>query len=165
MKHRTGYLFKRGTAFYLRWTVKGKIFSQALRDDKGTAITSLKDAQTKRVEIMQGFTVGDEVSALESIAGKLAARQADAAAVQDSKNLSLRIQDAWYGYVTKYELRDRGGDLTLTRYEGHWKRFLSWMATAYPEVEYLRDVTETIAVEYASDLSGAGLGANSPLRS
>ena len=41
MKHRTGYLFKRGTAFYLRWTVKGKIFSQALRDDKGTAITSL----------------------------------------------------------------------------------------------------------------------------
>src|SRR5947208_13461688 len=34
-KSRTCRLFKRGDNFYVRWSVEGKVFSKALRDDSG----------------------------------------------------------------------------------------------------------------------------------
>ena len=39
-KHRTGHIFKRGDNFYVRWLVNGKVFSKALRDDRGEPITT-----------------------------------------------------------------------------------------------------------------------------
>ncbi|MEI6810248.1 MAG: site-specific integrase, partial [bacterium] len=81
-------------------------------------------------------------------------------AVEDA-DPPLRIQEAWGIYVTKYGVRDRGGDVTLNGYEGHWTRFSAWLAAAHPGVQYLRDITEAIGIEYASDLSGSGLSANS----
>ena len=43
-KHRTGHLFKRGSNFYVRWAVNGKVFSKSLRDDNGNPIISIRTA-------------------------------------------------------------------------------------------------------------------------
>lgn len=159
MKHRTGHLFKRGEAFYLRWRVNGKVFSKGLRDADGNPITSRKDADTKRVEMMQGFTVGNEVSALESIAGKLAGRQADAAAIEDRKNPPLTVVTAWNTYERAGNRPDSGPE-TLSTYALQWGCFVRWLAEHHPEAASLRQVTRNIAEEYAEHLTKRGVTAN-----
>ena len=67
MKHRTGHLFKRGTNFYVRWSVAGKIFSKALRDDKGNPIKARREAEEAKHKVMAPFFVADQAAALESI--------------------------------------------------------------------------------------------------
>ena len=56
----------------------------------------------------------------------------------------MRVQDVWTAYETA-PARPDPGDLTLTRYDGHWTRFSSWLASA---------------TEYAADLLRAGYGPN-----
>ena len=70
-KHRTGHLFKRGANFYCRWTVSGKVFSKALRDDQGNPITAKREAEEAQLKLMAAFVVADEATALESIVAKL----------------------------------------------------------------------------------------------
>ena len=79
MKHRTGHLFRRGKAFYVRWAVEGKVFSKALRDENGKAITTKRDAEEAQRKLMAPFAVADEAAALESIVGKLEGRKAELA--------------------------------------------------------------------------------------
>jgi hypothetical protein len=42
--HRTGDLFKRGSSYYVRALVEGKVIVKALRDDSGNAITRIREA-------------------------------------------------------------------------------------------------------------------------
>src|SRR5437762_14182612 len=99
MKHRTGHLFKRGPNFYVRWTVEGKVFSKALRDEDGNPITTKRDAEEAKLKLMAPFVVADEAAALESIVGKLEGRKAELAEWEDHQNPPLPISQGWGAFL------------------------------------------------------------------
>jgi integrase len=156
MKHRTGHLFKRGPNFYIRWTVEGKVFSKALRDENGQPITTKREAEEARQKVMAPFVVGDETAALESIVGKLEGRKAELAKWEDQQNPALPLARAWSEYLASTKRPDTGPD-TLAVYEGQFGQFTKWMAEKHPEATTLCDVNESIAEEYASYLNGGRL--------
>ena len=122
MKHRTGHLFRRGTNFYVRWTVNGKVISKALRDDNGNAITTKRDAEEARQKVMAPFAVADEATALQSIVGKLAGRKAELAKWEDAQNPALPINQAWTAFLASANRPDSGNE-TLYQYECQWSAF------------------------------------------
>jgi integrase len=152
MKHRTGYLFKRGDNFYVRWTVNGKTITKALRDDNGQPITTKRAAEDARTKVMAPFTVADEAAGLESIAGQLAGRKAELATLEEQNNPPMPFVRAWSEFLASGARPDTGPD-TLAVYEGQFGQFVDWMKEHHPELNALRDVTTAIAQEYASYLS------------
>ena len=159
MKHRTGHLFKRGTNFYVRWTIEGKVFSKALRDNNGKAVTTRREAEEARQKIMAPFAVADEAAALESIVGKLEGRKAELAELEEQKNPPLLISQAWAQFKDSPNRQDTGAE-TLYQYECQFSAFAEWMKEKHPEALALRDVTKEIAEEYASTLNGGRFSPN-----
>ena len=151
-KHRTGHLFKRGSNFYVRWAVNGKVFSKSLRDDNGNPITNQRDAEEAQTKIMASFVVADEATALQSIAAKLEGRKAELAKWEDEQNPPLTIGQAWSGFLGSPNRPD-SGDSTLRQYEFQWQAFADWMKEKHPDALTLRDVTKEIAEEYATSLN------------
>ncbi|MGO9203276.1 MAG: tyrosine-type recombinase/integrase [Limisphaerales bacterium] len=158
MKHRTGHLFRRGPNFYVRWTVEGKVFSKALRDENGNAITTKRQAEEARQKVMAPFTVADEAAALESIVGKLEGRKAEITKWEDEQNPPLPLASAWTEYLASPNRPDTGKD-TLEVYQGQWSMFTAWMQQKHPERLTLRDVSKEIAEDYAATMNG---GSRSP---
>lgn len=158
-KHRTGHLFKRGSNFYVRWAVDGKIFSRALRDAAGNPITTRREAEEARVKVMAPFTVADETAALESIAAKIEGRKAELTRLENEQNPPLAIATAWAEFLASPSRPDTGPD-TLVIYEYQFARWVEWMKEKHPEVSTLRAVTKEIAEEYAGTLNNGMLTAN-----
>jgi integrase len=151
-KHRTGHLFKRGANFYCRWTVNGKVFSKALRDDQGNPITARREADEAQLKLMAAFVVADEATALESIVAKLDGRKAELARLEDQQNPPLGIAGAWMDYIAAPNRPD-SGESTLRQYEFQYAAFARWMQEKQPHIVTLRDVVQPIAEEYAASLN------------
>lgn len=151
MKHRTGYLFKRGDNFYISWRVNGKPFTKALRDEKGDPITTKREAEEARVKLMAPFTVATEAAALESVVGKLAGRQAELAKFEDEQNPPLSLGQAWSEYLSSPNRPDSGEE-TLYQYRCQYSAFENWTKEKHPDVLTLRGVTSEIAEAYAAHL-------------
>lgn len=158
-KHRTGHIFKRGANFYCRWIVNGKVFSKALRDSNGEPISNRRDAEEAKTKFMAPFTVADEASALESIAGKLEGRKAELIRLQDEQNPALLISHAWTAFLASPNRPDSGEE-TLYQYECQFSAFVDWMKAKHAEAPAMRDVTKTIAEEYAASLNGGRFSPN-----
>ncbi|MHC1764938.1 MAG: tyrosine-type recombinase/integrase [Verrucomicrobiia bacterium] len=158
-KHRTGYLFRRGKTFYVRWTVNGKFFSKALYDANGDPITHRREAEEARAKLMAPFAVADEAAALETVTAKLEGRRAELAQLEDQINPPLALTRAWSEYV-KAPNRPDTGQATLRQYGFQFGAFLDWMREQHPELETLRGVTKGIAEEYAAHLQESGFSAN-----
>jgi integrase len=152
MKHRTGHIFKRGRNFYCRWTVNGKVFSKALRDDQGNPISTRREADEAQTKFMATFSVADEATALESIIAKLDGRKAELARLQDEQNPPLAIAGAWLDYLAAPNRPD-SGESTLRQYEFQYGAFARWMQEKHSHVATLRDVTQPMAEEYAASLN------------
>ena len=159
MKHRTGYLFKRGSNFYVSWKVNGKIFSKALRDDTGSPITAKREAEEARAKLMAPFTVADEATALESITAKLEGRKAELAKWEDEQNPPLPVAKAWLEYLDAPNRPD-SGESTLHQYGFQFSAFADWMKEKHGETATLRDVTTAVAEEYAAQLNHGRLSAS-----
>lgn len=159
MKHRTGHLFKRGPNFYVRWTVEGKVFSKALREDNGDPITTKREAEEARQKLMAPFAVADEAAVLESMVGKLQGRKAELAEWEDQQNPPLPITQAWSAFLESPNRPD-SGETTLYQYECQWSAFGEWIKEKHPELTTLRDVSRTIAEEYAGQLNHGRYTAN-----
>src|ERR1700722_3394425 len=151
-KHRTGYLFKRGKNFYVRWTIAGKIFAKALRDTDGNPITTRREAEEAQTKVMAPFTVADETAALESIVGKLEGRKSELARLQDEQNPPTLISQAWARFIASPNRPD-SGDETMYQYECQFSAFKKWMESKHPEAPNLRDVTSKLAEEYANSMN------------
>ena len=159
MKHRTGYLFKRGSNFYLNWKVAGKVFTRALRDDNGGPITNSREAEEARQKLMAPFAVADQAAVLESMVGRLQGRKAELAGWEDQQNPPLPISQVWTGFLASPNRPDSGG-ATLYQYECQWSRFAEWMKEKHPNALTLREVTKDIAEEYAGNLNHGALSPN-----
>jgi len=151
-KLRTGYLFKRGDSFYIQWRINGRLFSKALRDENGKAITNRRDAGEAQTKFMAAFAVGGETTALESIAAKLEGRRAELVRLQDEQNPPLHVAKAWIEYLAAPNRPD-SGESTLRQYEFQFSAFADWMAAKHGEAATLRGVTKEIAEEYAGQLN------------
>jgi integrase len=158
-KHRTGCLIRRGKNFYVRWVVEGKVFSKALRDGNGSAITTKREAEEAKQKLMAPFVVADEAAALESIAGKLEGRKAELAKLEDQQNPPLRIGEAWAAFLASPNRPDSGEE-TLYQYKCQWSAFSDWMKEKHADAPALRDVTKEIAEDYAASLNGGRLSPN-----
>lgn len=159
MKHRTGHLFKRGQNFYCRWTVNGKVFSKALRDDQGVAISTRRQAEEAQTKFMAAFAVADETEALKSIMAKLEGRSAELAERENEKNPPLTLELAWGEYLASPNRPDTGND-TLEVYRGQLTLFVTWMKKEHADKPMLRDVSKEVAEEYATALNAGNRSAN-----
>ena len=155
-KHRTGYLFKRNGTFYVQWRINGKLFSKALRDEQGNPITTKREAEEARQKVMAPFALGDEATALEAIAGKLAGRKAELAKWEDEQNPPLQINQAWTAFLASANRPDSGNE-TLYQYECQWSAFVDWMKEKHADILALRGVTKEIAEDYAGHLNHSRL--------
>ena len=158
-KHRTGSLIKRGSNYYVRAMIEGKVIVRALRDEAGNAITTKPEAELARERFMAPFTLATKAEALQSLAGKLADDKAELARLEDKQNPPLLIVSAWSGTFASTRRPDTGPD-TLAVYEGQFGQFQDWMAKTHPPAAALRDVTEEIAEEYAGHLNHGRLSPN-----
>lgn len=158
-KHRTGTLVKRGSRYYVRCVVEGKVISQVLRDESGKAITTKRDAELAKEKFMAPFSVATKVEALQSLSGMLTGGRAELAELEDQRNPPLALAQAWTEFIASPNRPDSGGE-TLYQYECQWSAFVDWMKEKHPEVTTLRGVTTEIAEEYASTLNGGRFSPN-----
>jgi integrase len=152
MKRRTGYLFKRGSNFYVSWKVNGKLFMKALRDDNGQPITAKREAEIARDKFMLPIATGDEAAVLESISGRLEGRKAELTKWQDEQHPPLSIGQTWSEFLASPNRPDSGKS-TLRQYEFQWQAFADWMQEKHADAPTLREVTKEIAEKYASSLN------------
>src|ERR1017187_7139395 len=106
MKHRTGYLFKRGDNFYVNWRVNGKLFSKALRDANGQPITSRREAEEAKDVFMMPLALTDEAESLRTIADKSNTLQSKL----DGQGEALPLTQAWARYMQSTKRPDTGPD-------------------------------------------------------
>ena len=159
MKRRTGYLFKRGSNFYVQYRVNGKLFMKSLRDQKGQPITTRNEAEVARRDLIAPISQRDEVKVLEAIAGQLVGRKAEVAKWEDGQNPPLPISQAWAEFLASPNRPDSGPE-TLYQYECQWSRFAGWMKEKHADKLTLRDVTKEIAEDYAASLNHGVMSAN-----
>jgi integrase len=152
---RKGYLFQRGKkkTWYIQLVVDGQTII------KSTGKTSKREAEKFRAEFIRPYALGDTRDTLANIAGKLAATEADLAAVEAEQNPPPGLLRGWGLFAKSARGKDLG-QRTLAQYEGHWKRFMRWAAKHRPKIETLADVSPAVAFEYANDLNAANLSAN-----
>jgi integrase len=145
--------------YYLTYIVNGQRKTESLRDQNGEPITDRKAAEAARRKTVAPYITGDKVETLKAVRAALSDAETEHAQAVEEANPPLRIVDGWTAYAGNPERPDSGNQ-TLTRYEGHWTRFAAWLGNTHPDAAFLRDVTPTIAGEYAGDVIRAGYGAN-----
>ena len=160
-----GTLIKRGKAgnFYLKYSVNGKLFKQALKDDAGNAITNEKKALKAKDIILAPYRAKDEVKRHEMVAAALHGAEEKAAAaeaiVENIENQPLKLADAWESYVEALN-RPQSGERTLKNYQGHFSAFCKWLDMQKQKPVYLKDITPELASKFAISLNKAGVSAN-----
>lgn len=141
MRPRTGGLVKRGRSWYVRWRVDGKAYLKALKDENGHRITKKDEAEAAKNSFMARFRHGTEAEILQSIAGRVAGLEAEAARLEDESAPSILIPDGWSAYLKSHNRPDTGA-ATLRQYGFQYNQWAAWMAKKHPAAKTLRDVTE-----------------------
>jgi integrase len=158
-KHRTGSLVKRGSNYYVRAMIEGKVIMKALRDDDGNSITTKREAELAKEKFMAPFALADKVEALQSLAGTISGDRATLAELEDKQNPPLPIAQAWATFIASPNRPDSGEE-TLYQYKCQWDAFADWMREQHPDISTLRSVTSDLAEEYAATLNGGRFSPN-----
>lgn len=153
MKHRTGYLYKRGNVFWLQYRIEGRFVQQSL----GT--TDRDEAQAEQKKIMRPFQATDLVSAHAIVESQLRSAEIKAQTANEDANPPLAIADAWDAYLSAPSRPDSGAK-TLRQYESHASQFLAWIKEQHLTAILMRDVSKDMAEAYAAHLVKRGLSAN-----
>lgn len=143
----SGHLFKRGKTYYLQFDVSGKRKVVSLRTTRLRSV--FDDSGTITEE-------GAEDKAKRLLAAKSAQTQADITRhIGESKGLldenRLKLEEAWPLFNRRYSKKKTSAG-TLRNYERQWQRFLHWLASKHPGVEFMNDVTIAIADDYVDHL-------------
>lgn len=154
MKHRTGYLFKRGSNYYVSWWMDGKLRVKVLRDENGQSITTKDKALQAKAKFMAPYALGSEADSLAAMAAQSNTLKAKLEKQADT----MAIARAWTEYLASTKRPDTGPD-TLAVYEGQFGQFTTWLEKNHPEVIAMRAVTPKIAEEYAGSINHGKLAA------
>lgn len=153
MKHRTGYVYKRGNIFWLQYRIEGRVVKQSLDT------TDPEEAEEKRKKIMRPFMAADLESAHAIVESKLRVVKDKARTAFEIAHPPLAAVDAWAAFV-KSPNRPDSGPATLGAYALQWASLIRWITKEYPDIKQLREVTRETAEEYATHLTGRGITPN-----
>ena len=162
MKHRTGYLFKRGENYYVQWRMDGKLHMKALRDEAGQPIKTKREAETARDAFMSPMAVEDEAGALRAIAEKSNTMEAKLEKERLAAAPPLEFTAAWGIFMASEKRKDevKAGAEVLENYERQLQHFGKWIAETHPEVKALNQVTLPMAKDYRRHLAASGRSPN-----
>lgn len=144
--------------YWLQYTIpnpaggRGKMVRQALRDERGNAITDREQAEAERRRILAPFTARDAAEAQRQLVARLAAAEQAVAVADDEAHPPLKIGDAAGAYQAS-ERRPDSGPITLARYLSQWERFSTWAADT--GLVFMRDVNREHVRSYVADLGAA----------
>jgi integrase len=152
-KHRKGHLFQRGSIYWLEYKVNGKRFRQSLDT------SDIKEARSQRARIMAPFALATEEEVLQTVKQRIETTAEKQEALTTAHLPQVVIDNAWEAFVRSRNRPDPG-PATLHQYVLQYGRFATWVKANHTEIVELRDVTSTIAEEYADELAAAGISAN-----
>ena len=143
-KHRTrgaGTLVWHGNAWHARWKVNGKLVSRSTgTDDRSKAEEWLERQSVVRTGMR-------DRAALSKIAVAISTSLEDGA---DARVVGLPIGDLFELYKSAQNRRDIT-ESTLEGYRHQFNVFTAWMAKRYPDITSARDISQTVADEFAAD--------------
>ncbi len=153
MKTRSGHLYqkKNGGTWYVRTQVDGKVIVRS------TKTKNRREAEKRRIEIMEPYALGDKAKVYKEIVNKLQETENSLTALNEAPPLA--INKAWIDYI-KSPHRPDSGDSTLDQYGSTWKRFDKWITANHADIETLDQVSEKTAADYAGNLKAAKLAAS-----
>jgi len=128
-----GYIFKRGSKYYIEINIDGK------RKKKSLHCKKLNVAKKKAKEYLRPI----DAESKEEIAVYIAQ------AKKISSPCTIKIADVWECFSKKWKGTATG---TLKNYENQWGRFEKWLKSNHPQVTELKEITESIASAYTDKL-------------
>ena len=146
-KKGSGTLVRRGTIWFARWTVDGKVFT------KTTGTSSKREAEAVLDEFTAPFRLGGEQKTLETLSARVQGVKAEIQKHEDAQP-QMTLSQAWDAYLKSPNRPDSSQD-TLDHYEQQYSRFLNWVKVKHPETVELRDFTEEQAAEFANAMTKA----------
>ena len=152
-KHRKGHIFRRGNVYWLEYKVNGKRFRQSLDT------SDIKDARAQRARIMAPFALATEEEVLQTVKQRIETTAEKQEALTTAHLPQVVIDNTWEAFV-KSRNRPDPGPATLHQYVLQYGRFATWVKANHTEIVELRDVTSTVAEEYADEIAAAGISAN-----
>ena len=153
MKHRTGYIYKRGKTWWLQYRIEGRTVKQSLDT------IDLEAAEEKRKKIMRPFMAADLASAHAIVESQLRVVKDKAQTAFEITHPPLAVADAWDAFV-KSPNRPDSGPVTLKAYSLQWGSFNRWLTKEHSDIKQLREVTKEIAEEYSTHLTSRGITSN-----
>jgi integrase len=145
--------------YWLQYTVKGKRYRRKLLHPDRTPITDIREAEAERDRILAPFTTADELEQLKAIEARLEEATARHEVAERKAVPDLLFESAWPAYLDS-RARPDSGQGTLANYERHLRQFREWLASAHPEVTTVPGVTGEIAKDYAREIDGGRISAN-----
>ncbi len=145
-KLRRGSLYQRGSVYWLKYMVDGRMLYQSLDT------TNKAEAEKKRSEIMRPLLAGAKSDVMAAMVNRLE----DAQQAQKDLAPALEIAEAWPAYERAGNRPD-SGPRTLAGYASQFSRFQRWLDANHAAIVELRHVDSKIATAYAADLKAAGV--------
>jgi len=130
-----GYIFKRGSMYYLQYDVNGS------RKKISLGVKNRRDAENKAKEILEPLREGTTKE-------KIAVHIGNARNLLSSRKLIF--EEVWDKFAIKLR-KDLGKD-TVGNYKRQWEAFKSWLYKNHAEITELSQVTSEMALEYADKL-------------
>ena len=143
----SGSIYKRGKVYYLFTRVNGKAKMTSLKT------SNREEAERNAEEILPGSLLAAE------------SKQQVAVHIGEAKGLikkavcKLKLDDVWKTYNAN-PTRPQSSSGTLGNYERCWKFFRKWLKAHCQKLEWLSEITPSIAQEYIQTLSGKAISAS-----
>lgn len=135
-----GTLVKHGKYYHARWYVGGKLISKSLK-------TEDLDEARKALERLSVPRAGqDERETLRKIQSVMSATLTDV--TERMKTVSIAVGEL-FALFRDAPNRRPVGERTLNVYEGQFNVLRDWIAAHHPNITNARDISQTIADEYA----------------
>jgi len=145
--------------YWLRRTVAGKQMAFPLLDEHGLPIKNRDEAEAAQIRQAAPYFAKDKLQKLKTLATEIRSTETDMLEAETTAAPGVVIAKAWQAFMTSTSRPD-ASPATLQQYAFQFKRFAKWMESKHKDKPKMRDVSETIADEYAADLQAAGLTAN-----
>lgn len=164
----TGTLYKReGSPYYwLRFSHDGERYQESTgktREDHAEIAMSKRIDQVKNgypgifANLLKAI---DKLPSAErdGIRKELADKLLKGTAYEANKkpNIQLLISEAFKQYET-YPHEKNPSKTTMQSYRAIWKLFTDWLTENHPEVQYMNEITNTMASRYLSHVNGRGI--------
>jgi integrase len=142
MKTTQGHLFKRGGIYWAQWKHNGKRYRLS------TGQTERRKAEMRLRELIEPFALKVKADTLAAIASKVDAASSAIERIENERNPPPLLADLW---CTFYDAPNRS-DIspgTLRQYEYQVRKFVRWVGEHHPSARTIRDVSRTMAEEFA----------------